>query len=222
MLEHPTCTLADSPAVIRRLHQCAPSVDPLEKSSEWMCCILYKEAAGLGVVTWSEMKTYWPPLNDEKWAQLMKTSRLWEGAHHRSNTKQKRFINQTLGRGERGEGGGGGRMHCRQESSPGESRRRRSRGRESLLPFTGERTVTVVTCKRVNVSQPAMELLDSHVYSRGSGVGWGNTRLPNAFFLEWSLSPRAYADPLHGMDWARIPVNPHQSKRSLSMVVGVP
>jgi hypothetical protein len=161
------------------------------KSSEWMCCRLCKEAAGLGVVTWSETKTYRPPLNDEKWAQLMNTSRLWEGAHYRSNTKQKRFINQTLGWGERGEGEEEegctvARSCARREFVAavhgGESRCCRSRGRE--LSSSSCASEWMFSSQRWSCC------IRTHVFAWiGSGPR-KYTPLPNAFFsrVVWAHS----------------------------------
>jgi hypothetical protein len=74
----------------------------------------------------------------------------------------------------RGKTGGEGRRKRKDAPLPGEIVRR-----ELSPPFTRERVVAAVRvgesrCRRrvrVKVSPPAMELLDSHVYSHGWGVG---------------------------------------------------
>jgi hypothetical protein len=51
MLEQPTRALANSPIVIRHLHQCAPSVDPLENLANGYAADSANQQLGWGCYT---------------------------------------------------------------------------------------------------------------------------------------------------------------------------
>jgi hypothetical protein len=64
--------------------------------------------------------------------------------------------------------------------SPGESHRQD----KAVATVRDERAIVAESRReRVTISRPLMELLDSHVYWRGSGVGQANTRLCQMQFL---------------------------------------